>query len=92
MSFTIANEVSNETVAAILENSDELVGVTVEEQYVRHYVDSTYCSQIIGYTGTVSETELATLKAEDDSYEANDIVGKTGIEQTLESELAGEGF
>ena len=90
MSFTIANEVSNETVAAILENSDELVGVTVEEQYVRHYVDSTYCSQIIGYTGTVSETELATLKAEDDSYEANDIVGKTGIEQTLESELAGE--
>ena len=40
MSFTIANEVSNETVAAILENSDELVGVTVEEQYVRHYVDS----------------------------------------------------
>ena len=90
MSFTIANEVSNETVAAILENSDELVGVTVEEQYVRHYVDSTYCSQIIGYTGTVSETELATLKAEDDSYEANDIVGKTGIEQTLESELSGE--
>lgn len=90
LSFTIANEVSDETVAAILENSDELVGVTVEEQYVRRYVDSTYCSQIIGYTGTVSETELASLKAEDDSYEANDIVGKTGIEESLELELAGE--
>lgn len=90
LAFTIANEVSDETVAAILENSDDLVGVTVEEQYVRRYVDSTYCSQIIGYTGTVSETELDSLKAQDDSYEANDIVGKTGIEESLELELAGE--
>ena len=90
LSFTIANEVSDETVAAILENSDELVGVDVEEKYVRRYVDSIYCSQIIGYTGTVSETELEQLKSENDSYEANDVVGKTGIEEALELELAGE--
>lgn len=90
LSFTIANEVSDETVAAILENSDELVGVDVEEKYVRRYVDSIYCSQIIGYTGIISETELEQLKSEDDSYEANDVVGKTGIEEALELELAGE--
>jgi penicillin-binding protein 2 len=89
LSFTIANEVSDETVAAILENSDELVGVTVDEQYVRRYVDGLYCSQIIGYTGTVSESELSDLLAQDDSYEANDVVGKTGIEQSMELELAG---
>ena len=33
MAFTISNEVSDETVAAILESSGELVGVTVEEEY-----------------------------------------------------------
>ena len=86
ISFTIANEVSDETVAAILENSDELTGVTVDEQYIRRYVDSMYVSQILGYTGTVSSSELETL---DDSYDSNDIVGKSGIERSMESELAG---
>lgn len=86
ISFTIANEVSDETVAAILENSDELTGVTVDEQYIRRYVDSIYVSQILGYTGTVSSNELETL---DDSYDSNDVVGKSGIEKSMESELAG---
>ncbi len=90
MAFTIANEVSDETVAAILENSGELVGVTVEEQYIRRYVDSVYCSQILGYTGTISSSELEDLKAKNDSYEANDVVGKTGIEQSMELELSGK--
>ncbi|MGN0321001.1 MAG: penicillin-binding protein, partial [Lachnospira sp.] len=87
MSFSIANEVSDETVAAILENSDELVGVTVEEQYIRRYVDSIYCSQILGYTGTISNAELEELGS---SYESNDIVGKSGIEKSMENELAGK--
>ena len=86
ISFTIANEVSDETVAAILENSDELTGVTVDEQYIRRYVDSIYVSQILGYTGTVSSSELETL---DDSYDSNDVVGTSGIEKSMESELAG---
>ncbi len=89
ISFTIANEVSDETVAAILERSDELVGVTVEQQYIRKYVDSVYCSQILGYTGTISSSELETLKAQDSSYENNDVVGKSGIEQSMEQELSG---
>ena len=86
ISFTIANEVSDETVAAILESSDDLTGVTVEEQYIRRYVDSVYCSQILGYTGTVSTSELETLG---DKYDSNDTVGKSGIEKSMESVLSG---
>lgn len=89
IAFTISDEVSDETVAAILENSDRLVGVTVEQKYIRKYVDSIYCSQIIGYTGTVSQSELETLLETDDSYELNDVVGKSGIEQSMESVLSG---
>lgn len=89
MTFTIANEVSDETVAAILESSGELIGVTIEEQYIRRYVDSVYCSQILGYTGTISATELEELKAKNDSYERNDVVGKSGIENSMELELSG---
>ena len=86
ISFTIANEVSDETVAAIIESSDDLTGVTVEEQYIRRYVDSVYCSQILGYTGTVSTSELETLG---DKYDSNDTVGKSGIEKSMESVLSG---
>lgn len=89
VSFTIANEVSDGTVAAVLENSGELPGVIVEQQYVRRYVNSVYCSQVLGYTGTISTTELETLNAQNNVYENNDVVGKTGIEQAMETELAG---
>lgn len=90
MTFTITNEASDEAVAAILENADELVGITVEEQYIRKYVNSIYCSQILGYTGNVSTSELEELNAsEPGRYESNDVVGKTGIEKALESELSG---
>jgi len=89
IAFTISNEVSDETVAAILENSHKLIGVTIEQQYIRKYVDSVYCSQILGYTGTVSKSELETLQETDDSYELNDVVGKSGIEHSMESVLSG---
>ena len=47
---------------------------------------SVYCSQILGYTGTVSNAELEELG---EGYESNDIVGKSGIEKSMESELSG---
>lgn len=86
MSFTIANEVSDATMAAIMENSDELVGIQVEEKYIRRYTYGKYVSQILGYTGTISSTELEEMG---DQYESNDVIGKSGIEASLESELAG---
>lgn len=89
ITFTIAYEVSKETVAAILESSYELTGVTIEEEYIRKYNDSLYYAHLIGYTGNVSSSELAELQAKNPSYEANDIVGKTGIEQAFEDVLQG---
>jgi len=86
LSFTIAYEASEKTVSAILENSGELAGVVVEEEYVRRYVDSVYTANILGYTGTASNSDLENNAA----YEANDVVGKAGIEQSLDSDLQGK--
>jgi penicillin-binding protein 2 len=94
---TIASDVSPETVAAIMENLDDLEGISIEEDTARRYVDSVYFSPIIGYTGSVSTEELDALNLQNkektgvdaDRYELNDIVGKTGIEQTMELELQG---
>ena len=43
---TIATDVSEETVAAIAENQDELEGISVAEDTIRKYKDGPYYSQI----------------------------------------------
>ncbi len=86
---TVAYNVSEQTIAVVMENSNELSGVSVAEDTVRKYVDSVYFSQIIGYTGKVSQEDLTTLQEEDSKYDLNDTVGKAGIESSMESVLQG---
>ena len=86
---TVAYNVSEETVAVVMENSDSLDGVSVAEDTVRRYVDSVYFSQVIGYTGKISQEELTTLKEKNPKYDLNDTVGKSGIELSMEAQLQG---
>ena len=86
---TVASDVSDQTVADVMENADTLDGVSIEESTARKYVDSYYFSQILGYTGKVSEDELASLQQLNSAYGINDTVGKSGIEQAMESVLQG---
>lgn len=90
LGVTIAKEVSNETVVAIYENEADLTGVTVEEQTVRKYTMSEYFAPIIGYTGTISDTELEDYKEKGENYIASDMVGKSGIEASMEEYLQGK--
>ena len=90
ISTTIANDVSEKTVAVIMENNNELQGVTIAEATIRKYVDAKYLSNIIGYTGKISSTEeLAVLQEDNQDYSINDVVGKLGIEKSMESYLQG---
>lgn len=88
---TVATDVSEETVAVVMENNAELEGVSIVEDTVRKYVDSIYFAHILGYTGKVSQEELTTLQEEngEDSYDLNDTVGKLGIEKSMETYLQG---
>lgn len=93
---TVAKDVSEETVAVIMENSDLLEGVTIEEDTVRRYNNSEYFAHILGYTGRISSEELKNLNeleaqngAQEDRYNINDVVGKSGIEAYMETTLQG---
>jgi len=87
---TLAFDVSEETVAAIMENKDSLTGVDVEEDSLRRYTDSKYFASIIGYTGKISQEEYDALDADDKKkYSLSDIVGKSGMEQTMDEVLQG---
>lgn len=90
ISTVVATDVSEETVAVIMENSVEMDGVSIEEDTIRRYNNSVYFSQIIGYTGKISQEEYDTYSSMDAEYTQNDVVGKTGIEYSMESELQGK--
>lgn len=89
VSTTIAENVCKETVVAINENEADIPGVKIEEKNIRRYNDSLYFAPILGYTGTISDDELASYKEEGKDYIASDMVGKSGIELTMEDELKG---
>lgn len=88
-STVVCSDISTELQAAILENQEELLGVEVEQSERRVYPDGVYFSNILGYTGRPSTSELETLQESDPSYEATDMIGKDGLEQYYESELSG---
>lgn len=99
ISTTIATQVSDRTVSMVMENSQELEGIQVEEDTIRKYVDGVYLSHVIGYTGKISQEELTELNEElaqedgegtKDPYTLNDVVGKSGIEQYMEQQLQGK--
>ena len=100
---TVASNISEETMMEINENAADLKGVAVAQTYIRRYADSTYFAPIIGYTGSVQEDQLDELNEEwrstaegraagpdEDKYDLNDVVGRSGIEQSMELELQGD--
>lgn len=89
ISTIVSNDVSDETVAVILENSDTLLGVSIEETTLRKYNNSIYFSPLIGYTGKISQVEFDEYSKTNDNYSLNDYVGKTGIEFSMEDKLQG---
>ena len=88
-STTIASNISAETMAEVLENSSVIKDVGIEEESIRIYNDPYIFSHILGWTGVASAAELEELKAQDSSYQLNDVVGKAGIEQSMELTLSG---
>lgn len=88
---TVAEDVSDETVAEIMEHLDELQGVDIEEESLRRYTDSKYFANLIGYTGQISQEEYNALSEEEqENYDLTDTVGKSGLEQILDSTLQGD--
>lgn len=87
---TLASDVSDETVSAIMENMDHLDGVDIAEDSLRRYTGSQYFASIIGYTGKISQEEYDALDSDQKkSYALTDVVGKAGLEQTMDETLQG---
>lgn len=87
---TVASNISDETKVDISEHMADLQGVNIEESTIRIYNDSVYFAPIIGYTGKVQEDQLEDLQKYDENYRLTDVVGRIGIESSMEHELQGK--
>lgn len=85
----LAGNVSEKTVAYIMENNMELPGIEIGQEWERVYDGGEALSHILGYVGKISAEELEEYDGECKSYTADSVVGKTGIEQYMENELQG---
>ena len=85
----VAADARQRDVAFIAEHSDAFSGVTVQERTVRQYPYGALAAHVLGYTGTVSDDELATMPS-NRAVELGDTVGKSGVEAYYDNVLAGE--
>ena len=85
--LTIAEDIPREAVAEFSESSDKFPGINIVTEPVREYTSETLASHILGYASTISAEEYATRK---ETYDQNDIIGKTGIEYVFEEYLKGQ--
>ncbi len=85
--YTMANDISLETVTQIKENTDIYKNVSVNTTPVRKYPYGSLASHILGRVGGIYREEYEKLK--DKNYGMNDVIGKDGIEKCLEEYLKG---
>lgn len=85
MPAVIFNDASFQVVSVLEERRVEFPGLIIQSSPKRYYPDAEAMATLIGYTGEISEKDLA-LPAFDD-YRAGQQVGKTGLERQYEKEL-----
>ncbi len=83
---TVSKNISSASVNQIEEQSAYFPGVAIAKEPVVTYPYGNLASHILGYLGAISPEEY---KEKKDTYDINDIIGKTGIEYTLEDYLKG---
>jgi penicillin-binding protein 2 len=76
-----------DVVSVLEEHRSEFPGLIIQSSPRRFYPDGPVVAPFVGYTGEVSETELAQPAFAD--YKAGQQVGKAGLERQYEAELRG---
>lgn len=84
--ITIAYNVPIETVAQLELKAIQLEGISTTEGSVRIYPQGSLAAHIIGYMGRIEDNLDDYVEK---GYNRDDLIGKTGIEQSMEESLTG---
>lgn len=86
-SIEVAKDIKQETVAELSEKSTDFAGINIVEDSIRTYTSGSLASHILGYIGNINEEEYKELK---ETYDRDDVIGRTGIESLFEEYLKGK--
>ncbi len=84
----ITNNLTHEQVISLKVATGSLAGVNLKIEPRRSYLEDSGLSHILGYVGKISQQELSSLTYK--NYQANDYLGKAGIELFYEKYLRGQ--
>ena len=87
----IRNRLSEEEVARFAAQQYRFPGVEIKARLFRDYPYGAKTAHLIGYIGRINQTDVDQLEENDlaANYRGSDYIGKTGLEQSYETELHG---
>jgi penicillin-binding protein 2 len=83
---TVRESSSNLMVDYLEEHASEFPGVSTGRTYLRHYPYQDLAAQVLGYVGSITQSELKRLGP---TYDLNDELGQTGVESAFDTYLRG---
>ena len=84
--YEISPEVCEKSVAQIEEMNHSFPGINIEYRPIRKYYYSSLASHVLGYVGKIGNEEYT----QNEGYELDDYIGKTGIDYVCEKFLKGK--
>ena len=90
-SLPIRTRLSDEEVAKFAVNRYRFPGVDIQARLFRQYPLNELASHLVGYIGRINDRDVEHIEDEGltANYKGTDHIGKTGLEQSYESELHG---
>ncbi|MGK2959229.1 MAG: penicillin-binding protein 2 [Acidimicrobiales bacterium] len=82
----IAEDVSEDLLVQVRERQQEFPGVLAKRVAIRSYPEGRLASHVLGYVGEINSEEL---KERGGLYQPGDLIGRSGVESTYESDLRG---
>ncbi|MCI9039197.1 MAG: penicillin-binding protein 2 [Clostridia bacterium] len=84
---TISKDISRKSANQIKEQGDKFPGTSLVTEPVIEYPYKNLASHLLGYVGKINSEEYKNNK---DTYQMNDLIGRAGIQYTLEEYLKGK--
>lgn len=88
--INLVYNIDESTVLKIEENIDATAGIQVDTIPIRSYPNRYLASHILGYMGPIATTEEVDKYVNERDYLRDEIIGKTGIEESYQDNLKGK--
>ncbi len=85
----VVRDISEDLQLYLAERSYEFPGVSTTVAMVRTYPYGTRAAHLLGYVGALNDAEEVAVREKPKNYQANDEIGKTGVELFYEDALRG---